>query len=392
MSWRRCWRYETTGQVKIFRRNGGSNRRMIYKNLEDVCEILDSRRIPITAKDRKAGEYPYYGANGVQDYVADYIFDDELVLLAEDGGNFGSVERPIAYRVSGKCWVNNHAHVLKAKKSINVDYLCYSLMFYNTDGIVNGATRQKLTQAAMRQMKIPLRDMDEQMKIVRKMNCIFGLIKKQKKVLDLLDQVVKSRFAELFEQGFPMTTADMVCSAIVDCPHSTPKYDGSDLNFPAIRTTEIKNGQIEWSSMRYVSHSEYLERTKRLIPESGDIVYAREGIYGDCVILPEGEKFCLGQRTMLFRPNRKKCTSFYLHQALRSDAVKRQADKSNAGSTVPHVNVTDAKKFSFPLPPMKLQMEFTSFILQVNKSKLAMKESLKKLEILKKSLMRQYFG
>ena len=91
--------------------------------LEDVCDILDSQRIPVTAKDRKKGIYPYYGANGIQDYVDDYIFDDELVLLAEDGGNFGSKDRPIAYRVSGKCWVNNHAHVLKAKECIDVDYL-----------------------------------------------------------------------------------------------------------------------------------------------------------------------------------------------------------------------------------------------------------------------------
>lgn len=365
---------------------------MTYKSLEDVCEILDSRRIPITAKNRKAGEYPYFGANGVQDYVSDYIFDDELVLLAEDGGNFGSTERPIAYRVSGKCWVNNHAHVLKAKNCIDVDYLCYSLMFYNTDGIVNGATRQKLTQAAMRQMKIPLRDMDEQMKIVRKINCIFELIKKQKEELEKLDILVKSRFIEMFGREFPMVTADMVCAAIVDCPHSTPKYDGNDLDFPAIRTAEIKNGQIEWSSMRYVSRSEYLERTKRLVPESGDIVYAREGTYGDCVILPEGKKFCLGQRTMLFRPDRRKCTSAYLHQVLRSDAVKRQADESNTGSTVPHVNVADAKKFSFPLPPMKLQMEFTSFIDQVNELKLAVKENLEKLETMKRSLMQQYFN
>ena len=76
--------------------------------VEDCCQILDSMRVPITASNREEGEYPYYGANGIQDYVADYIFDDELVLLAEDGGNFGSKERPIAYRVSGKCWVNNH--------------------------------------------------------------------------------------------------------------------------------------------------------------------------------------------------------------------------------------------------------------------------------------------
>lgn len=114
-----------------------------YTRVEECCEILDSMRIPITASDRKEGKYPYYGANGIQDYVNDYIFDDELVLLAEDGGNFGSKEKPIAYRVSGKCWVNNHAHVLKPKEEIDVDYLCYSLMFYKVDGMINGATRKK---------------------------------------------------------------------------------------------------------------------------------------------------------------------------------------------------------------------------------------------------------
>ena len=140
--------------------------------LVECCEILDSQRIPITAKDREEGPYPYYGANGVQDYVADYIFDDDLVLLAEDGGNFGSKERPIAYRVSGKCWVNNHAHVLKPAAETDVDYLCYALMFYDTSGLVNGATRQKLTQAAMRQMTIPLNSIEDQRIIVRKIKAV----------------------------------------------------------------------------------------------------------------------------------------------------------------------------------------------------------------------------
>ena len=167
-----------------------------YEKLENVCEILDSQRIPITEKDRKSGIYPYYGANGVQDYIDDFIFDDELVLLAEDGGNFGSKDKPIAYRVSGKCWVNNHAHVLKAKDIIDIDYLCYSLMFYNTSGLVNGATRQKLTQSAMRQMLIPLRKKDIQLKIVKKISLLFQLIEKRKQQLSKLDQLVKSRFIE----------------------------------------------------------------------------------------------------------------------------------------------------------------------------------------------------
>lgn len=98
--------------------------------LGDVCEILDSKRVPITAHERKNGSYPYYGANGIQDYVADYIFDDELVLLAEDGGNFGSKEKPIAYRVSGKCWVNNHAHVFLLLYLLYKLYSLLLLAFY----------------------------------------------------------------------------------------------------------------------------------------------------------------------------------------------------------------------------------------------------------------------
>lgn len=125
----------TNGTADVIDRKGFAE----TYTVEECCEILDSQRVPIKGSERSAGEYPYYGANGIQDYVDDYIFDDELVLLAEDGGNFGSKIRPIAYRVSGKCWVNNHAHVLKPKSMIDVDYLCYSLMFYDTNGLVNGA-------------------------------------------------------------------------------------------------------------------------------------------------------------------------------------------------------------------------------------------------------------
>ena len=174
---------------------------MKYVSLETVCDILDSQRVPITASERTKGDYPYYGANGVQDYVADFIFDDELVLLAEDGGNFGSKDRPIAYRVSGKCWVNNHAHVLKPKECIDVDYLCYSLMFYDTTGIVNGATRQKLTQAAMRQMSIPMVSMDEQKEIVLELSKVETLISQRKEQLIKLDELVKSRKVEQFDSS-----------------------------------------------------------------------------------------------------------------------------------------------------------------------------------------------
>ena len=171
---------------------------MEYIALNECCEILDSQRIPIAASQRKKGEYPYYGANGIQGYVDNFIFDDELVLLAEDGGNFGSKNKPIAYRVSGKCWINNHAHVLKPKKNINIDYLCYALMFYNVDSLINGATRKKLTQSAMKKMRIPLRTMKEQNKIVKQIGKVLEVKQQIERQLFSLDELVKSRFVEMF--------------------------------------------------------------------------------------------------------------------------------------------------------------------------------------------------
>lgn len=123
--------------------------------LGEVFEILDSRRVPLNAGERAgmAGSYPYYGANGVVDHIDRWIFDDDLVLLAEDGGNFDDfAKRPVAYRVRGKCWVNNHAHVLKARSEHLRSFAFHSLVHKDIRGFIKGSTRSKLTQGGMRRI------------------------------------------------------------------------------------------------------------------------------------------------------------------------------------------------------------------------------------------------
>src|ERR671912_484622 len=92
------------------------------KPLGELVEFLDSQRKPVTESDRKPGPYPYFGANGQQGTIDGFIFDEPLVLLAEDGGQFESPDRGIAYRISGKTWVNNHAHVLRPKPIVDLSY------------------------------------------------------------------------------------------------------------------------------------------------------------------------------------------------------------------------------------------------------------------------------
>lgn len=129
----------------------------VERELMTICDILDNKRIPLNEEQRKTGIYPYCGANGVVDYIDQYIFEEDLILIAEDGGNFEQFEtRPISYWMTGKYWVNNHAHVLKAKSDYNQKYIFYQLEHKDiTDYIVSG-TRTKLTRSQLDKIKILL--------------------------------------------------------------------------------------------------------------------------------------------------------------------------------------------------------------------------------------------
>lgn len=154
----------------------------MYK-IDQVCEILDSMRKPLNANEReeKQKKYPYYGANGLLDYVDEYIFEDELILLAEDGGNFEEFSsKPIATFITGKSWVNNHAHVLKVKREFDSKFVFFALEHKDIRVYINGTTRAKLTQEDMKQIRIAIpNNIEEQKKIAR----LFTYIDQKRKIL-----------------------------------------------------------------------------------------------------------------------------------------------------------------------------------------------------------------
>ena len=366
--------------------------------LEDCCEILDSQRVPITGSDRTSGDYPYYGANGIQDYVDDFIFDDELVLLAEDGGNFGSKTRPIAYRVSGKCWVNNHAHVLKPKAGLDVDYLCYSLMFYDVGGMVNGATRQKLTQAAMRQMIIPKRSLDEQIEIVNIIKKVQGVIASRKEELEQLDLLIRARFVEMFGSiydnkfGYNVRTLQDVCEPIKDGTHQTPTYIDDSINgFKFLSSKDVTTGKIDWNHLKYIPEELHNKLYKRISPRKGDILLAKNGTTGVAAIVDKDEAFDIYVSLALLRPL-DIVASEYLCSAINSTETKKQFDGSLKGIGVPNLHLGEIKKTQIIVPPIELQNQFANFVTQVDKSKVAVQKALDETQILFDSLMQKYFG
>ncbi len=149
-------------------------------HLDDVCDILDSQRKPINAEERAirntavGTKYPYYGATGQVDTINDYLFDGDFILLGEDGAPFLEPHSPKAYSVSGKIWVNNHAHILSPK--CNLKYLLYYLNSINYHPFVTGTTRLKLTQEAMKRITILLPPKLEQLRIISQIDAMFSVL------------------------------------------------------------------------------------------------------------------------------------------------------------------------------------------------------------------------
>ena len=145
--------------------------------LENCIDILDSQRKPVNAEEREArkGEIPYYGATGQVGWIDGYIFEEELVLLGEDGAPFLDPTKNKSYIIRGKSWVNNHAHVLRALNGLTLNqFMCYYLNNFDYKGYVAGTTRLKLNQAPMRKIPVPLATLPEQHRIVARIEELFS--------------------------------------------------------------------------------------------------------------------------------------------------------------------------------------------------------------------------
>lgn len=197
--------------------------------IDEITINLDNKRKPLNNKERKAISkfklYPYYGANNIVDYVDEYIFDEEILCVAEDGGSWGYNEE-CAYIVNQKCWVNNHAHVLKAKNNLNIRYLSYYLNFKNLSNVITGTTRGKLTKSALNSIEILLPELNKQDKIVEILEKSKELMDKRKEQIEALDELVKSEFVErfpelsLFFKAYSPLDSEMICIFPYFCPYA----------------------------------------------------------------------------------------------------------------------------------------------------------------------------
>jgi type I restriction enzyme, S subunit len=161
-------------------------------------------------------------------------------------------------------------------------------------------------------------------------------------------------------EGWAWASTSELSVVVVDCPHSTPSYGSG--GFFAIDTTCILPGEVVVARLRQVAHETYVQRTARLVPAEGDVVFAREGTVGTAVSLPKEPPVCLGQRVMLLRPA-SALARRWLERSLMSPPVTAQYRRQLVGSTVPHLNVSDVVRLACPVPPKAEQEEILERIL-----------------------------
>ena len=177
----------------------------LTKPFGEVVVNHDGKRIPIKASERKTtkGDYPYYGATGIIDYVDDYIFDGERLLISEDGANLVARKYPIAFIAAGKYWVNNHAHIVDAKPELTSNhYLETYFAWVNLDPYITGAAQPKLSQKKLNTIPVPLPPLKEQRRIVEHLDGLNERIQGlEKTTLDRLDHLAALK-ASLLNAAF----------------------------------------------------------------------------------------------------------------------------------------------------------------------------------------------
>ena len=164
--------------------------------LPSISENLDSRRVPIKSGSREKGKYPYYGASGIVDYVADYIFNENILLISEDGANLKDRVTPIAFSSIGKVWVNNHAHVLRFNDASLQLFVEYFFNFNKIDSFLTGTAQPKLNQDKLNSIPIPIPQKENMLKFVSIAHQADKTISELRKSIDAIDKVIKSLINE----------------------------------------------------------------------------------------------------------------------------------------------------------------------------------------------------
>lgn len=376
---------------------------MKFLALGEIVEILDSKRKPISKKDRKQGPYPYYGATGIVDYIDGYIFDEELVLVGEDGAKWKSMDNT-AFTIKGKTWVNNHAHVLRPNNEIVLNqFLIYYLNFKDLSEFVKGITVPKLNQTNLKLIPIPVPSLQDQEKIVERLEKVFENIDKKieftnKQIINfeiLINSQLKNIFENKENMEIQMRLED-ITEKITDGKHGDCENQDQS-NFYFLSAKNIKDGKLLYENARQITKKDFEETHKRTDLKPGDLLITNSGTIGRMAIAEENEKTyktTFQKSVAIVKPNHNLVNNEYLFYYLKNKIINLQ--NISRGAAQKNLLLRDLRNFIVNLPDsVKSQIntvkKLDSFFSKTKEINILYQNKLNLLATLKKSILDKEF-
>ncbi len=332
--------------------------------LGDLCAILDSRRRPITKRDRVPGEIPYYGATGVLDYVSGFIFDEPLVLVGEDGAKWGVGERT-AFPVDGPTWINNHAHVLRPNRSVILDkWLIYYLNNEDLSAFITGLTVPKLNQEMLRSIPVPLPPLAEQQRIVAILDEAFEAIaaatanaeKNLANARELVDGYMTAVLLGL-DGHVPSVALAEVCRRVTVGHVGSMAHLYKQRGIPFLRSQNIRPFHVDLTDVKYIDE-EFDGKLEKSRLRPGDVAIVRTGYPGTAAVIPVDLPVANCADLVIVRPG-SQLSADYLAMFLNSSIGKTLVGVNLVGAAQKHFNVGAAKQAKLPLPALAEQTRVT---------------------------------
>lgn len=317
------------------------------------------------------------------------------VLVTKDG-TIGKVAY-IAEKPQKPATLNSGVFVVRPQstKQLLPRYLKYALESNHfsrfIESIKVGCTIPHLNQEKFLNYRIALPSLVEQMNVIEQLDIVYSLLSKKKSQISMMDELVKSRFIELFvgKNYEEKSVRDVLDTAFWLMP-ATPEFveNGS---VPYITSKNIKNRSIDFDNVKYITIEAYESISSNRPTQIGDILISMIGTLGQTAVIKDARRF-YGQNLYLLRLNASVVNTIFFCEFFNSDHTQHKLQAKRNQSTQAYLKANHVEDLILPLPPMEMQEQFAAFVAEVDKSKLAVKQSLEKLETLKKSLMQQYFS
>lgn len=377
------------------------------RKLEDIVEFLDMLRRPLEGAKRIPGPYPYYGASGIVDYVEDYIFDEELVLLSEDGANITDRNYPVCFLAAGKYWVNNHAHVLKAKLGNENNFICNSLERKDYKQYNTGMAMPKLNQDVCRKIPVSCPSYEEQKKIGNYFRDLDHLITLHQRKCEQTKELKKFMLQKMFpkkgeknpEIRFPGFTDDWEqrklgdISKVID-PHPSHRAPAAtEKGIPFIGISDVDEvGNINHKTARIVDEKIFDEHHNRYDLSIPSIGIGRVASLGKVIRLRNDlGKYAVSPTMSVIQFTDNNDLNF-LYSNMNTPIFQKQFKSFSNGSTRQSVGIQDLRTLMVSLPiDIEEQKQIGSFFYELDSLITLHQRKCEQLKELKKFMLQNMF-